>query len=176
MSRLTSYIKDVLGEDVNLCYQCEKCTSGCPVSLEMELAPAQVMHALRLDLKEDVLKANTIWLCASCETCTTRCPQGIDICGVMDSLRIMARKEKVKAKVPLVPIFYKLCLLSLKYVGCIYEAGVAGFMRLRAGSLMKDIPLAKAFLKKGKLKIFPTFRNVFMVRRVIKKVKKYEEF
>ena len=174
MNTIGLQVKDVMGEDVNLCYQCEKCTSGCPVSQEMELPPARVMHALQLDQKEKILKANTIWLCASCETCTTRCPQGIDISRVMDALRIIARREKAKASIPLVPAFYSLCLKSLKHVGCIYEAGLAGLMRLKAGTLLKDMPLAKQFLKKGKLNMFPTFRNPSRIKRIIKKVKTYE--
>ncbi len=174
MSNLISQIKNIVGEDVNLCYQCEKCTSGCPVSIEMELVPAQIMHASQLNLKQKVLEANTIWLCASCETCTTRCPQGIDISAVMDALRIIARREKVKAKIPAVPVFYTLCLKTLKYIGCVYEVAVAGILRLRARRVMKDLPLAAAMMKKGKLKLFPSFRNVFKLRRIIRKVKKYE--
>jgi heterodisulfide reductase subunit C len=175
LNTIATQIKSVVNEDVNLCYQCEKCTSGCPVSKEMELVPAQIMHAAQLNMKEMILKANTIWLCASCETCTTRCPQGIDISKVMDSLRIIARREKVKAKVPLVPLFYKLCLMSLKFVGCIYEAGLAGLMRLKAGLLVKDRGLAIAMLKKGKIKILPIFRSPSRVRRIVRKVKKFEE-
>ena len=174
MYQLRSQIREVVGEDVNLCYQCEKCSSGCPVSSEMELAPAQIMHASQLNLKTNILKANSIWLCASCETCTTRCPQGIDISKVMDSLRIIARREKLKAKVPSVPVFYNLCLLSLRFVGCIYELGVAGLIKLRAGTLMKDIPLVKAFFKRGKIRIMPKFRNIIRVNRIIRKVKTYE--
>jgi heterodisulfide reductase subunit C len=163
-----------VGEDVNLCYQCEKCTSGCPASIEMELAPAQIMHAAQSNLKQMILKANTIWLCASCETCTTRCPQGIDISAVMDALRIISRREKVKAKVPMVPAFYNLCLLSLKYIGCIYELGLAGIMRLRAGTIIKDMPIATTLIKKGKINFLPHFRNSKQVRRIIRKVKTYE--
>jgi heterodisulfide reductase subunit C len=174
MGNLALQIKDVVREDVNLCYQCEKCTSGCPVSMEMELVPAQIMHASQLNLKKKVLEANTIWLCASCETCTTRCPQGIDISAVMDALRIIARREKVKSKVPLVPAFYSLCLKTLKYIGCVYEVGVAGILRLRARRVMKDLPLARTMLKKGKLKLFPSFRHVFKLRKIIRNVKKYE--
>jgi heterodisulfide reductase subunit C len=142
--------------------------------MEMEFVPAQIMHASQLNLKQKVLEANTIWLCASCETCTTRCPQGIDISAVMDALRIISRREKVKAKVPLVPAFYSLCLKTLKYIGCVYEVAVAGILRLRARRVMQDLPLARAMMKKGKLKVFPSFRNASKIRRIIRKVKKYE--
>ena len=176
MANLVSQIKDIVAEDVNLCYQCEKCTSGCPVALEMELVPAQIMHAAQLNLKQKILEANTIWLCVSCETCNTRCPQGIDISKVMDALRITARREKVKAKIPSIPRFYNLCLLSLRFVGCMYEAGLAGFMRLSSGDLIKDMPVAIAFIKQGKLNFFPHFRNIFKINKIIRKVRKIEGF
>ena len=92
----------------------------------------------------------------------------------MDALRIISRREKVKAKIPLVPIFYNLNLLSLKFVGCTYELGVAGYMRLRSGKLFKDMPLAKEFIKKRKLNFFPSFKNIFKINKVIRKVKKIE--
>ncbi|MEW5694286.1 MAG: 4Fe-4S dicluster domain-containing protein [Candidatus Hydrogenedentota bacterium] len=176
MSNLAKQIKEITGENVYLCYQCEKCSSGCPVSVEMDLVPTQIMHSCQLNLKDKIFDANTIWLCASCETCTTRCPQGIDIARVMDGLRIISRREKIKAKIPSVPLFYNLSLLSIRFVGSIFEGPVAGFMRLCSGTILKDMPLAMEMLKKGKLKIFPNFRNIFKINSVFRKVKKYEEF
>ena len=176
MSTLNLQIQDIVGENVNLCYQCEKCTSGCPVSIEMELVPAQIMHAAQLNMKHQILAANSIWLCASCETCTTRCPQGIDISKVMDALRIIARREKAKAKIPLVPKFYNLCLFSLKYIGCIYEVGIAAYMRLMSGRAFQDFGLAVEFFRRGRLSAFPNFRKATNVKKILKKVKKYEGF
>jgi len=173
-STLDAQIRYLINEDVNLCYQCEKCTSGCPVSAEMELVPAQIMHAAQLNMKQKILSANTIWLCVSCETCTTRCPQGLDISRIMDALRIIARREKAKAKIPSVPLFYTLCLFSLRFVGCIYEMGVAGILGIKSGKIFKQMPLAKEFLKKGKLSLFPNFRNIFKINRIIRRVKKFE--
>ena len=174
MSELTLQIQEIVNQDVNLCYQCEKCTSGCPVSVEMKLVPAQIMHAIQLNMKKMILEENTIWLCASCETCTTRCPQGIDISKVMDALRIIARREKVKAKLPLVPAFYNLCLLSLKHIGCIYEVGIAAWMRVKSGRAVADFLLAVAFFKRGRLNPLPSFRKTTNIKKIIKRVKKYE--
>lgn len=174
MSALSLQVCDIVNVNSDLCYQCEKCSSGCPSAPDMEYNPAQIMHACQLGLSDIVFNSNTIWLCASCETCTTRCPQGIDISKVMDALRIIARREKRKAALPLVPFFYNLCLLSIKYVGCIYELGVAGLMRIRSGTLIHDLPLATAFIKKGKLNIFPKFRKFTKIIRIVRSVKKYE--
>jgi heterodisulfide reductase subunit C len=74
---LAQTIQGEIDENVFLCYQCVKCTSGCPLSNHFDLTPNQVMRALQLG-DESVLESKTIWLCASCQTCTTRCPQGLD--------------------------------------------------------------------------------------------------
>jgi hypothetical protein len=92
----------------------------------------------------------------------------------MDALRIIARREKFKAKIPLVPEFYSLCLLSLKYLGCLYEVGIAAYMRMRSGRAFKDLPLAVAFFKRGRLLAFPYKRKTSEIKKIIKNVKKYE--
>jgi heterodisulfide reductase subunit C len=76
--------------EVLRCYQCRKCSSGCPVSFSMELLPHQVMRMIQLEADRELLTANTAWVCAGCQTCTTRCPNDIDIAGVMDELRQLA--------------------------------------------------------------------------------------
>jgi len=82
-SGLAHQVQEELGENVFLCYQCMKCTSGCPVSQYFDWQPNQIMRAVQLGQEDIALKSETIWLCASCQTCTTRCPQGLNISGVM---------------------------------------------------------------------------------------------
>src|SRR3990172_38270 len=81
---LADRIRQATGENVFLCYQCIKCTSGCPLAGYFDLAPNQVMRAAQLGMEEMIFTSRSPWLCASCQTCTTRCPQGIDIARVMD--------------------------------------------------------------------------------------------
>lgn len=83
------------------CYQCKKCTAGCPVAGYAGLHPAQIMRAVQLGQYDMILDDKFIWLCTGCQTCTTRCPQGIDIAAIMDELKIIARHEgRVPADVP----------------------------------------------------------------------------
>jgi heterodisulfide reductase subunit C len=105
VSEFAEIIKETSGLDINVCYQCKKCTSGCPISYAMDYTPTQLIHAIRLGLKALVLNSTTIWLCASCETCSTRCPQDVDLAKVMDALRIMTIRAGVKPKVPEVVAF-----------------------------------------------------------------------
>ena len=102
---LAEQIRKETGENVFLCYQCQKCSSGCPVAEHFDLAPNQLMRAIQLGQKEMVLHSKTIWLCAMCETCATRCPHDINITKIMDALKIMAQKEGIESKVPSIPLF-----------------------------------------------------------------------
>ena len=81
------------GENAYKCYQCKKCSTGCPVAGYANLHPAQIMRAVQLGQLDMVFDDKFIWLCTGCETCTTRCPQGIDIAAIMDELKIMARRQ-----------------------------------------------------------------------------------
>ncbi len=165
-TNLAETIRKECGENVFLCYQCQKCSAGCPVVQHFDLPPNQVMRAIQFGQREMVLHSKTIWLCAMCETCATRCPHDINITKIMDVLKIMAKNEGIEAKVPSVPLFYQAALRGIKWFGRMYEAGLMGEIYLRqmlAGQLnyqqvwKNDMPMALKMLKDGKLKIFPTF-------------------
>ena len=173
-SALLSKIERECG-NINVCFQCRKCSAGCPVAHEMDLLPSQIIHAVRLGMMEQVLKSRTIWLCASCETCTTRCPQEVDIAKVMDSLRAMAVREGIKPAVPQVRAFHASALQSIRMFGRMYELGMLGMMKLRTGEYMKDKDLGMKMLKKGKMKLFPTPKNVFKINRIFSRAKKMEK-
>jgi len=69
-------ISALSGEDVRKCYQCGKCTAGCPAMEEMDLTPSQVMRAAQSGLRDLVLDSRTIWCCAGCQTCARAAPRG----------------------------------------------------------------------------------------------------
>ena len=175
VSEFAETIRGTTGLDVNVCYQCRKCTAGCPVAYAMDYPPAQLMHAIRLGLQDLVLNSNTMWLCASCETCTTRCPQEVDIAGVMDALRIMATRAGVKPKVPEITAAYCSGLTNIRFFGRLYELGFAGMFYLSTGQLTKDLSLGIKMFKKGKLKLLPSFRGSSITRRIFAKVREQEK-
>ena len=83
------------GQNISNCYQCGNCTAGCPASPDYDMQPNQIMRGIQLGLKEKVLSSKSIWMCLSCSTCSLRCPNDIDVAGVMETLRHMARRKNV---------------------------------------------------------------------------------
>jgi heterodisulfide reductase subunit C len=101
---LIAEIHTISGVDVRACYQCGKCTAGCPMASTMDLMPNQILRLLQLGEHEAVLKSRTIWQCASCLTCAARCPKEVDPARVMDALRtLLMRRGLVHVEIANVP-------------------------------------------------------------------------
>jgi heterodisulfide reductase subunit B len=160
-SRLAHLIEDETGENVYLCYQCGKCTSGCPLAEHFDLTPNEIMRSIQLGLDDEILSSRTIWLCASCQVCTTRCPQGIDIAKIMDHLMMIARQRGYKPTIPAVEDFIKVFHRNAKLLGRAYEAGLIVETNLRALDPLKDVfDLGLPMILKGKIKFLPTITRV----------------
>lgn len=87
---LISKVREISGQDPNLCFQCGLCAGSCPMTSEMEVFTRKVMHLLQLGLVDEVLTQRMAYLCASCHTCQVRCPRGIDIPKVVEALRLLS--------------------------------------------------------------------------------------
>ncbi len=157
---LAERIQRATGENVYMCYQCVKCTSGCPMMNFFDMAPNQVMRAAQLGLEDEIFDARTPWMCASCQTCTTRCPQGIDIAKVMDFIVSEVTARGLPPKVPEVALFNKVFLRDVNLLGRLYELGLMAEVDLRNWSIVRDIPLALALLRKGGIHPVPEFSRV----------------
>jgi heterodisulfide reductase subunit C len=86
-------VTELSGENVGLCFQCGACSSGCPMTQEMDLLPSKIIRMVQLGL-EEALKSKTIWVCTTCFNCEVRCPRGIDIANVMEALRQLVLRQK----------------------------------------------------------------------------------
>jgi heterodisulfide reductase subunit C len=83
-------VDEISGQKLYACYQCGNCSSGCPLSSEMDFLPNVVIRLAQLGQEDLLLESRTIWICSSCQQCTVRCPRGIDIQVVMDTLKQIA--------------------------------------------------------------------------------------
>jgi len=146
---------------VSACYQCKKCSAGCPLTFAMDLLPDQVIRLALLGQAERLLTCRTIWVCASCVTCTTRCPNGIDIAGVMDWLKEEALKQQAAVDQPEVAAAHRFFLDSLRRAGGrLSEMALMQrftLFKLRRGfnfqELLDNAKLGLALFKRGRLRL-----------------------
>ncbi len=139
---------------VSSCYQCQKCSAGCPIAPWMDILPHQVVHRIRLGLKDEILASKTIWLCAACQTCLTRCPNGVDIPRFMEALRRRAQREGVEAGERNLSIFMGAFADTLRRKGRLHEVGLMRRYKMRTGDLFSDLKLGLRMWGRGKLRLF----------------------
>jgi len=144
-----------VGLEVQACYQCGRCSAGCPVSPFFDQLPMEVVRLAAYGLEDELLRSRTIWLCASCETCTTRCPNGIDIAGLMDRLRQLALARNKKPAERRVVAFHRSFLRSVRRWGRTYEVGMLAAYKARSGDLFGDLKLGWSMFRRGKLHLWP---------------------
>ena len=155
-TELAQRIQEELGQNVYLCYQCVKCTSGCPVAEFFDWQPNQIMRALQLGDEDIALHGQTPWLCAACQTCTTRCPQNLDIAAIMEFLTRESIRRGFAPSIPQVNTFNKAFMREVRLWGRSYEPGLMAEMMLHnPKSLFTDLKLYIGMLKKGKVGFIP---------------------
>ena len=149
-------VKKKSGEDLSLCYQCLKCTAGCPTAPYMDIRPNNIIRMIQMGMKEAVLGSSAIWLCVSCWTCGTRCPNKIDIGVLMDALREMAIEEGIPAKEKNIHLLHEAFIQSIKRGGRLHELAMEVEYKLRSRDFFTDmIPGMMLFLK-GKIPLLPS--------------------
>jgi len=143
--------------DINAkaCFQCGRCSSGCPVSDFFDLSVMEVVRLASYGAEDRLLNSSTIWLCAACETCASRCPNDIEIAALMDVLRELALRKGIKPAEERIPVFHQCFLDSIKHWGRAYEIGMIGAYKIKSRDFMGDMKLGLNMFMKGKLSMLP---------------------
>jgi heterodisulfide reductase subunit C len=165
-------VEEISGVDLSVCYQCKKCTSGCPIAKLTKSPPSEIMRRLHLGAGDELLGSDIIWACVSCETCSARCPMGIDVAAVMDALRTLALEKKTEKQEGNVPLFNKAFLSTVKLFGRTYDIAMIAAYKLGTMKLMDDTEKFPTMLKKRKIALLPpTGADKKIIRRIFKKAK-----
>ena len=163
------------GENPYKCYQCRKCSTGCPVAQFADVHPAQIMRAVQLGNEAMSVDSKFIWLCTGCQTCTTRCPQGIDIAAVVDELRMVARQDgRVRKDMPFARIL-DLNYRSFKRWGRLYELElISRDLLKRPKAALGYTSLGPRMMAKGKISLLPTIGDRKQMKRMAKAAERIE--
>ena len=149
------------------CYQCGKCTAGCPMAHAMDVMPRELVHYMQLGMMEEILASKSIWLCASCHTCVERCPHSIDIPTLMELSR-QAAKARGKIGVKTVDMFSSIFMQNVKLFGKSHEVLLEGMYNMTTGRFMQDMDNVPHMLRNRLVGIEPhTTENPEEIRTII---------
>ena len=143
------------GQPVNLCYQCRKCSAGCPMVEEFDFPPNMVMRMVQLGREKELLASRAIWVCVSCETCGSRCPNEIRIAPVMDVLRAECLKQEVAPADPTTVALHTSFVESIKQFGRVHEATMLLKYKIKSKKFTDDLDVGLKLFLKGKIPILP---------------------
>jgi heterodisulfide reductase subunit C len=143
------------GVNVFLCYQCGRCSAGCPAALAMDVLPHQVIHLVKLGCVEELLRSHSIWMCAGCQTCTARCPNGIDVAGVMDALRQVLPLDRFSPAGRRIAAFHRMFLSQVVRRGRVYELGLVARYQLVRRPSWAEIFVGVQMIRKRKFRWLP---------------------
>ena len=143
------------------CYQCGKCSAGCPRAEQMDVLPSTVIRLVQCGEVKRAASVASVWQCVSCLTCSTRCPKSVNIAGVMDALKEISLENKcVHPTQERILIFQRSFLNAVKRNGRINELEMVAEYKIRGFlsdgnpiQAMKDADLGLPMLMRNKLHI-----------------------
>ena len=159
------------GQSLGPCYQCLKCTVGCPVSRYMDYGPNRIIRLIQYGRRDKVLKSRAIWLCVSCMTCGVRCPNDVDMSAVMDTLREMSREAgyALGAERHVVQLHEEF-VRSVKFWGRLHEITFFMPYMVRSLQILQNMPVGLALLLRRKLPFIPKrIRGIREIRALYKR-------
>lgn len=142
--------------ELNLCYHCRCCASGCPFIQAMDYAPHGVIRMVQLGMKKEALECKTIWTCVGCHTCSVQCPMAIDMASIMDALRQIALEEGVAIAEPDVVSFHQEVLDSIKRYGRTHKLEIMLRYKVKKRDWFGDFDVGLKMLAKRKLDLLPS--------------------
>ncbi len=144
-----------LASVVNQCYQCGKCSAGCPVASEMDLLPHQMVRLAVLGNVDKIVESKSIWLCLTCHTCGARCPNGIDVPAILDPIRHQVLRQNIATRDAKVPAFHNSFLKTIRMFGRVHELSLIGMYKMKTKSYFDDMKLGWEMFRKGKIHLIP---------------------
>lgn len=168
-------IECLYGAQVSLCYQCKRCTSGCPVADEMDLRPHQLVRTVQLGAADSLLASGAIWSCVGCYLCSTRCPQQVPVVEMIYSLKGLALRRGVLPRRASTPAFIRAFASSVERYGRSREVYMLAryFLATDPRKAMKQAPAGLRLFLQGRMPLWGGgFRGRKQVRAMLRGVRR----
>ena len=155
------------------CYQCGKCSGGCPMADAMDLKPRGVMRCAQIGSLGRILNSNTIWLCTGCSSCVDRCPHDVNVPALIEEARYEAIRCGIKRHDSVV--LNKTFIANLKAFGRSHEMLLAGLYNVFALKPIQDISSLPHMLEKGLISPMPeSIDGASEVKELIERAEKWD--
>jgi len=157
------------GIAISECYQCFRCTNGCPVARDMDIVPHRIIGYIISGERAKVLSSTALWECVQCATCSIRCPNGIDIARVLTTLRRMSVESGLAAQTDIHDLD-TLIIDSIARHGRMYELGTVVRYRLSRRHFLHNFRMGIGMIRKRRIGLFPhNAANTRDMRSMIKR-------
>ncbi|GAV22489.1 4Fe-4S dicluster domain-containing protein [Carboxydothermus pertinax] len=169
---LTREIVELSHQPVSRCFQCQKCSLGCPVAEEMDYLPHQAVDLINKGQTEKLIGSKASWICVSCKTCVQRCPNGIDVGAIHDAVKHYHFQQNLPIGVKPVADFYESFLDTVYNYGRAYELGMIVKHKFKTKNFTQDVKMGITMFFKGKIKLAPhKINKIWEVKNLFTKVK-----
>jgi len=149
-------LERITGQPVNRCFQCMKCSGGCPVNRVTDRQVHEIIRLAQLGRTQEILESRQIWLCTGCQTCRQRCPNDIDASRVMDGVKALALEGGAAIGDRRIAAFHRAFLAAVKLLGRAHELGMIMVYKLRTSTYFQDLDMGIKMLGRGKFKFMPS--------------------
>lgn len=135
------------------CYQCGKCSGGCPMARSMDLGPRGVMRCVQTGSLKQILESDTIWLCSGCYACVDRCPHDVNVPAFIEEARYEAMRLGIQRRDS--EVLNKVFVNNLKMFGRSHEMILAGAYNVLALKPLQDVAYLPHMMENKMLDIMP---------------------